>query len=33
MIEALLFPAFIFAAIVVMAIGLGLVAIIGKFRD
>ncbi len=33
MIEALLFPAFIFAAIVAMAIGLGLVELIGRFRD
>lgn len=32
MIEGLLFPAFIFAAIVAMAIGLGLVALVGMFR-
>lgn len=32
MIEGLLFPAFIIAAIIGMAIGLGLVALVGMFR-
>ena len=32
MIEGLLFPAFILATIIAMAIGLGLVALIGMFR-
>jgi hypothetical protein len=32
MIEALLFPALILAAIIAMAIGLGLVALVGMFR-
>ena len=32
MIEGLLFPVFIIAAITAMAIGLGLIALVGMFR-
>jgi hypothetical protein len=32
MIEGLLFPAFIIAAIIAMAVGLGLIALVGMFR-